>query len=114
MIRYAVVGAGWISQEAFLPGIAQSGNSVISAIVTGNLAKGRTLADFHGVPRVVPYEAYDALLAEDTVDAVYIALPNSLHADYAIRAARAADVNRVYLYRLMRRHGLKGGPSDGT
>ena len=89
MIRYAVVGAGWISQEAFLPGVAQSGNSVISAIVTGDLAKGRTLADFHRVPRVVPYDAYDALLAEDAVDAVYIALPNSLHADYAIRAARA-------------------------
>ena len=89
MIRYAVVGAGWISQEAFMPGVAQSGNSVISAIVTGDLAKGRKLADFHGVPRVVPYEAYDALLADGTVDAVYIALPNSMHADYAIRAARA-------------------------
>lgn len=89
MIRYAVVGAGWISQEAFMPGVAQSGNSVISAIVTGDLAKGEKLAAFHGVPRVVTYDAYDALLAEDVVDAVYIALPNSLHADYAIRAARA-------------------------
>ncbi len=89
MIRYAVVGAGWISQEAFMPGVAQSGNSVIAAIVTGDLAKGEKLAEFHGVPRVVPYAAYDALLAEDVVDAVYIALPNSLHADYAIRAARA-------------------------
>lgn len=89
MIRYAVVGAGWISQEAFMPGVAQSGNSVISAIVTGDLAKGEKLAAFHGVPRVVSYADYDALLAEDVVDAVYVALPNSLHADYAIRAARA-------------------------
>jgi predicted dehydrogenase len=89
MIRYAVVGAGWISQEAFLPGVAQSGNSTIAAIVTGDLEKGAKLAAFHGVPQVVSYADYDALLASDTVDAVYIALPNSMHADYAIRAARA-------------------------
>ncbi|MES2143043.1 MAG: Gfo/Idh/MocA family oxidoreductase [Pseudomonadota bacterium] len=89
MIRYAVVGAGWISQEAFLPGVAQSGNSTLAAIVTGDRDKGARLAAFHNVPRVVAYADYDALLASDAVDAVYIALPNSLHADYAIRAARA-------------------------
>lgn len=89
MIRYAVVGAGWISQEAFLPGVAQSGNSAIAAIVTGDLEKGAKLAAFHGVPQVVSYADYDALLASDSIDAVYIALPNSMHADYAIRAARA-------------------------
>ena len=89
MIRYAVVGAGWISQEAFMPGVAPSGNSTIAAIVTGDLGKGAKLAAFHNVPQVVGYDGYDALLAGDTVDAVYIALPNSLHADYAIRAARA-------------------------
>jgi predicted dehydrogenase len=89
MIRYAVVGAGWISQEAFLPGAAQSGNSTIAAIVTGDLDKGAKLAAFHHVPQVVSYDDYDALLASDAIDAVYIALPNSMHADYAIRAARA-------------------------
>ncbi len=89
MIRYAVVGAGWISQEAFIPGVAQSGNSRIEAIVTGDLVKAKKLADFHGIAQVVSYADYDALLAGDTIDAVYIALPNSLHADYAIRAAKA-------------------------
>jgi predicted dehydrogenase len=89
MIRYAVVGAGWISQEAFIPGVAQSGNSRIEAIVTGDLAKAGKLADFHGIPHIVSYADYDALLAGDTVDAVYIALPNSMHADYAIRAAKS-------------------------
>jgi len=89
MIRYAVVGAGWISQESFLPGVAQSGNSTITALVTGDLEKGAKLAAFHNIPQVVSYEGYDALLASGTVDAVYIALPNSMHADYTIRAARA-------------------------
>jgi predicted dehydrogenase len=89
MIRYAVVGAGWISQMAFMPGVAQSGNSRITAIVTGNPAKAAKLAAFHGVGDVVSYDDYDALLAGDTIDAVYIALPNSMHADFTIRAARA-------------------------
>jgi predicted dehydrogenase len=89
MIRYAVAGAGWISQEAFMPGVAQSGNATIAAIVTGDLGKGAKLAAFHNVPQVVPYADYDLLLASDAIDAVYIALPNSMHADYAIRAARA-------------------------
>jgi predicted dehydrogenase len=89
MINYAVVGAGWISQIAFLPGAAQSGNSRVAAIVTGDLAKAKQLADFHDVGAVVGYDGYDALLASPVIDAVYIALPNHMHADYAIRAARA-------------------------
>jgi predicted dehydrogenase len=89
MIRYAVVGAGWISQEGFLPGVAQSGNSTVAVLVSGDRDKAERLAAFHGIPRVVGYEDYDALLASGTIDAVYIALPNSMHADYTIRAARA-------------------------
>jgi predicted dehydrogenase len=89
VIRYAVVGAGWISQEAFLPGVAQSGNSTIAAIVTGDMAKGAKLAAFHRVPQVVSYADYGALLSSEAVDAVYIALPNSMHREFTIRAAQA-------------------------
>src|SRR6267154_4948040 len=89
MISYAVVGAGWISQQAFLPGVVQSGNSRVAAIVTGDRAKAARLADFYDIGMVVGYDGYDALLASPGIDAVYIALPNHMHADYAIRAARA-------------------------
>lgn len=89
MINYAVVGAGWISQIAFLPGVGQSGNSRVAAIVTGDRAKATRLADFHGIETVVGYDAYDVLLASPGIEAVYIALPNDMHADYAIRAMRA-------------------------
>jgi len=89
MIRYAVVGAGWISQEAFMPAVALTGNSCMQAIVSGSTDAARKLADFHGVPEIVGYEGYDALVASDRIDAVYIALPNSMHADYTIRALRA-------------------------
>ena len=89
MIRYAVVGAGWISQEAFMPAVAATGNSRMQAIVSGRRATAQQLADFHAVPEVLDYADYDALLASDRIDAVYVALPNSLHADFAIRALRA-------------------------
>ena len=89
MIRYAVVGAGWISQEAFMPAVAATGNSRMQAIVSGSPEVARKLAAFHGVPEVVDYAGYDELIASDRIDAVYIALPNSMHADYTIRALRA-------------------------
>lgn len=63
MINYAVVGAGWISQQAFLPGVVQSGNSRVAAIVTGDRAKAARLADFYGIGAIVGYDGYDTLLA---------------------------------------------------
>lgn len=88
-IRYAVVGSGWISQIAFMPGVAQSGNSEMTAIVSGNRSNAEKLAKFHGVEHIFAYEDYDRMLKQGIVDAVYIALPNSMHADYTIRAAKA-------------------------
>ena len=88
-IRYAVVGAGWISQEAFMPAVPQTPNSVITAIITGNVNAATKLAAFYGIEHIFGYEDYDTALGSGLFDAVYIGLPNSLHADYAIRAARA-------------------------
>lgn len=86
-VRYAVVGAGWISQEAFMPAVDQTGNSEMTAIVTGNKDTAQKLAEFYGIKHIYPYERYDEMLKAGVVDAVYVALPNSMHADYAIRAA---------------------------
>ena len=84
-----MVGAGWISQIAFMPGIEQTGNSEMTAIVSGNRANAEKLATFYGIEHIFSYEQYDDMLRQGIVDAVYIALPNSMHADYAIRAAKA-------------------------
>ncbi|TBY42358.1 Gfo/Idh/MocA family oxidoreductase [Rhizobium leguminosarum bv. viciae] len=88
-VRYAVVGAGWVSQEAFLPAVSQTRNSQVSAIVSGNRKGAEQLAQFFGVEHVCGYGDFDTLLASDVVDAVYIAVPNPMHADFAIRAANA-------------------------
>ena len=85
-VRYAVVGAGWISQAAFLPGVAQSGNSVVTALVTGDEAKATALADRYGIQHVHGYADYDQLLASGDIDAIYLALPNDMHRQYALPA----------------------------
>ena len=89
MIRYAVVGAGWIAQDAFMPAVAQTGNSVMTAIVSGNAENAQKLADFYGIESIFTYQQYPELLKSGLVDAVYIALPNSMHAEYAIMALEA-------------------------
>jgi predicted dehydrogenase len=86
-VRFAVIGAGWISQEAFLPAVEQTGNAEVTAIVSGNAAKARRLADFYGTAEVYDYAAFDTMAASGKVDAVYIATPNSGHCEYALRAA---------------------------
>ena len=81
MISYAVVGAGWISQEAFLPAVATTGNSRLQAIVSGSAEAARRLADFHGAPEVVSYADYDALLAENDQDLIQWVLGQSAPPD---------------------------------
>ena len=87
-IRYGVVGLGHIAQVAMLPAFAHAKrNSQLTALVSGDRTKRRELARRYRVDRVFSYEEFEECLR--AVDAVYIALPNSLHAEYAIRAARA-------------------------
>jgi glucose-fructose oxidoreductase len=89
-VRYAVVGLGHIAQVAVLPAFGNARrNSRLAALVSGDPVKLQELGDKYHVERRCSYEQYDAMLASDEVDAVYIALPNSLHAEYAIRAAQA-------------------------
>ena len=87
-VRYAVVGTGYISQDAFMPSVDGTGNSCMTAIISGNPEGAKKLADFYGIAHVYDYSEYDAALASGNFDAVYIALPNSMHAEYTIRAAR--------------------------
>jgi predicted dehydrogenase len=88
-IRYAVVGLGNIAQVAILPAFANARrNSRLAAVVSGNASKRRQIAAKYNVEREYSYEQYDECLASG-IDAVYIALPNHLHCEYAVRAARA-------------------------
>jgi glucose-fructose oxidoreductase len=89
-IRYAVVGLGHIAQVAVLPAFAHAAsNSQLTALVSGDPRKLKTLSARYRVPYTYSYAQFDQCLRDGHIDAVYIALPNSMHCDYATRAAIA-------------------------
>lgn len=89
-IRYAVVGMGYISQVAIMPAFAHAtSNSALAAIVSDDPTKRKSLGRKYGVSNVRGYEDYDGLLRSGDIDAVFIALPNSMHHDFTLRAADA-------------------------
>src|SRR5215208_6661427 len=86
---YAVVGLGHIVQNAVLPAFQHAkNNSHLVALVSDDQTKLRRLGKKYGVTQLFTYEEYDTCLANPDIDAVYIGLPNSLHKDYTIRAAK--------------------------
>ncbi|MGH8727048.1 MAG: Gfo/Idh/MocA family protein [Burkholderiales bacterium] len=88
-IRYAVV-QGYISQVAVLPAFEHAKeNSTLSALISGDSVKLDELSKKYGVERCYSYDQYDECLESGEIDAVYIALPNHMHREYAERAARA-------------------------
>jgi predicted dehydrogenase len=90
-IRYCVVGLGRISLEHFMPGARQGHLSEITAVVSGHPDKAKRIAAQYNIPEssIYSYETFDHIRDNPNIDAVYIALPNSMHAEYTIRAARA-------------------------
>jgi glucose-fructose oxidoreductase len=89
-IRYAVVGLGDIAQGAVLPGFSNaSANSELVALISDDPKKLKQLEKIYRVEDTCGYDGYDVFLRSGKVDAVYLALPNSLHREYAVRAANA-------------------------
>lgn len=86
-MRYAVVGLGYFAQAAVLPAFRKAKRSELVALVSDDAAKLDELGDRYNVRRRYAYDEYEEMLASGRVDAVYICLPNDLHADFAIRAA---------------------------
>jgi glucose-fructose oxidoreductase len=89
-LKWAVVGLGHFAQTAVLPAFAHVRKSCkLAALFSDDRRKRKRMGDQYKVRDVLPYDEYDAFLASGAVDAVYIALPNDLHRDYTVRAARA-------------------------
>ncbi|HZP06726.1 MAG TPA: Gfo/Idh/MocA family oxidoreductase [Terracidiphilus sp.] len=88
--RYAVIGLGRIAGH-FMPGALNSTNSAITGLVSGHRDKAERIAAQYNVPKssIYSYENFDEIAHNPNIDAVYVALPNSMHAEYTIRAAKA-------------------------
>ena len=89
-IGYAVIGLGRIAGH-FMPGALGTTNSKITGLVSGHRDKAERIAATYGVPStsIYSYENFDEIAHNPAIDAVYVALPNSMHAEFTIRAAKA-------------------------
>jgi predicted dehydrogenase len=86
-VRWGVLSTAKIAQEHVIPGIKRAGRCEVVAVASRQAELAKRVADHHSIPRA--HASYEALLADDEVDAVYIPLPNHLHAQWTIAAARA-------------------------
>ncbi len=86
MLNWGLLGAGEIAR-VFANGMRFSKTGRIVAIASQSAGKAEALGGGFAIPK--RYTGYEALLADDEVEAVYISTIHPFHADVAIRAARA-------------------------
>lgn len=86
-IRWGILGTANIARVSFLPGLREAGEGVAAAVAGRERARTEAYAAECGVERAVV--GYEALLADKAIDAVYVPLPNALHAEWTIRALEA-------------------------
>jgi predicted dehydrogenase len=90
-LGYCIVGLGRISMDHFMPACKMSRNAQVTALVSGHRDKAEKVAAEYNMAtkNIYSYENYDEISNNKDIDAVYIALPNSMHSEYTIRAANA-------------------------
>ena len=85
-LRWGILGVAKIN-ERLLPAFKVAADTELVAIASRSAARAKAAATAAGVPTA--HGSYEALLADPAVEAVYIPLPNTLHAEWARRAADA-------------------------
>lgn len=85
-MEFGILGTAGIAQKAVIPAICASEHTV-GAIASREPCRARAVAEEFDVPR--HYGSYESLLVDDWIDAVYVPLPNALHAEWTRRAADA-------------------------
>lgn len=116
MVRWGIISTAHIATQRVVPAVKRGRNVEIAAISSRNLTTAKQSAEALGIPTA--YGSYDELLADPTIDAVYNPLPNGMHHEWTIKAARAgkhvlcekpAADNAVQAHEMMdacREHGV--------
>jgi xylose dehydrogenase (NAD/NADP) len=86
-VRWGVIGLGNVAKEWFLPALLKAENAELGALASRSPEKLSQFVEMFGLP-VKTYSDYTHLLDDPEIDAVYIALPNALHKEWTIKAAR--------------------------
>jgi xylose dehydrogenase (NAD/NADP) len=83
-LRWGILGVAKIN-DRLLPAFARAANTELRAIASRSLDRAQAAAKTAGIP--VAHGSYEALLDDPTIDAVYNPLPNTLHAEWTMKAA---------------------------
>lgn len=86
-VGWGIIGIGKVADIAIAPGIAADGQSHLAAVCSRSLDRATAFADKHGAGAA--YDDYAQMLADDSVDVVYIASPNGVHAEQGLAALKA-------------------------
>lgn len=86
-VRWGILGTANIARASFLPGLRAAGDGVPLAVASRDVTRAERYAAENGLER--SYGGYQALLDDEDIDALYIALPNSDHAEWTIKAMEA-------------------------
>ncbi|MFZ3070567.1 MAG: Gfo/Idh/MocA family oxidoreductase [Anaerolineaceae bacterium] len=86
-LNWGVLGTARIAEKSVIPAIKATKNNNVVAVASRNLTRASEFAQAMEIPKA--YGSYDELLADPNVQAVYIPLPNSEHAPWAIKAMEA-------------------------
>lgn len=87
----ALVGLGSYAGGQLAPALSETSNCFLAGIVTGTPAKAEKWKNQYGIPEsnIYDYKNFDQIKNNPDIDIVYVVLPNSMHAEYVIRAAQA-------------------------
>jgi predicted dehydrogenase len=90
-IGYALVGLGSLSENQLAPALLKTKLCKLTGLVSGHPDKAKAWAQKYGVPEknIYDYQNFDQIKDNPEIDVVYVVLPNSMHAEFTIRAAKA-------------------------
>src|SRR5687768_17225254 len=86
-LRWGILSTADIARKKVIPGMRRARRCAVTAIASRDSTSARRVADELCIPRA--HGSYEALLADPDVEAVYIPLPNHLHAEWTIAAVGA-------------------------
>lgn len=90
-VGYAIVGLGELTLGEIMPAFGACKNSKPVALVSGDATKAQKVAMQYDIPQknIYNYQNFDDIKNNPEIDAVYIVLPNAMHEEFVLRAAKA-------------------------
>ncbi|MFW6222285.1 MAG: Gfo/Idh/MocA family protein [Bacteroidota bacterium] len=87
----ALVGMGYYATQELAPALQKTNHCYLSGFVTGTPEKEKIYGEKYNIPKknIYNYDNYDTIANNPEIDIIYVVLPNSMHKEYTIRAAKA-------------------------